>query len=75
ATQSALDADGDLLAEAERTKVDGLMDALRAEIAGSDAAKIEAASEALAKGTEEFAAERMNRGIHQALTGKNVQSI
>ncbi|GAB2481969.1 Fe-S protein assembly chaperone HscA [Comamonas humi] len=75
ATQSALDADGDLLSEAERAKVDGLMDALRAEIAGSDAAKIEAASEALAKGTEEFAAERMNRGIHQALTGKNVQSI
>ena len=41
----------------------------------SDAAVIEAATEALAKGTEAFAAIRMNRGIQQALAGKNVQAL
>jgi molecular chaperone HscA len=76
ATQSALDADGDLLADAERVQVDALMDQLRHALANSDsAAEIEASTDALAKGTEAFAAERMNRGIRQALAGKNVQSI
>jgi molecular chaperone HscA len=76
ATQSALDADGDLLADAERSQVDALMDQLRHALANSEsAADIEASTDALAKGTEAFAAERMNRGIRQALAGKNVQSI
>ncbi len=75
ATQSALDADGDLLGDAEREPIDALMGALRATLTGDNAAAIEAASEALGKGTEAFAAERMNRGIRQALAGKNVQSI
>ena len=38
-------------------------------------AAIDQATQALAKGTEAFAAERMNRGIQRALAGKNVQSI
>ena len=75
ATQSALDADGDVLSSAERAQVDALMAALRASLGSDSAAVVEAASEALAKGTEGFAAERMNRGIRQALAGKNVQSI
>jgi molecular chaperone HscA len=29
----------------------------------------------LAKGTEALAAQRMNRGIRQALAGKNVQTL
>ena len=40
-----------------------------------DAAQIEAATQALAKGTEAFAAQRMNRNIREALAGKSVQSI
>ncbi|MBP6600113.1 MAG: Fe-S protein assembly chaperone HscA [Giesbergeria sp.] len=81
ATQSALDADGDLLNASERTEVDALMAQLRSlRTAGSadaaaDAATLEAATQALAKGTEFFAAERMNRGIRQALAGKNVQAL
>ena len=75
ATQSALDADGDVLAADEREHIDALMNALRATLTGDSAAAIESASEALAKGTEAFAAERMNRGIRQALAGKNVQAI
>jgi molecular chaperone HscA len=46
-------------------------------IAGNsvDAGAIEAATEALAKGTENFAAQRMNHSIQKALAGKNVESI
>lgn len=75
ATQSALDADGDLLSPAQRGEITALMDALRATVTAADAAVIEAATQALAKGTEAFAAERMNRGIRDALAGKNVQSL
>jgi molecular chaperone HscA len=75
ATQSALDADGDLLTAAERVSVDGLMATLREQQTSSDPAVVEAATQALAKGTEAFAAQRMNRGIVQALAGKNVHSI
>ncbi|MBS7780259.1 Fe-S protein assembly chaperone HscA [Acidovorax sp. CCYZU-2555] len=75
ATQSALDADGDLLTAPERATVDALMAALRTQQASSDPAVVEAATQALAKGTEAFAAQRMNRGIVQALAGKNVHSI
>ncbi len=76
ATQSALDADGDMLAPDEREAIDALMQALRTALeAGRDAAAIEAATSALAKGTEAFAARRMNRGIREALAGKNVSSL
>jgi molecular chaperone HscA len=75
ATRSALAADGDLLKPEERAAVDALMAALQATATGDDAAAIEAASEALAKGTENFAAERMNRGIQQALAGKKVEEV
>ena len=40
-----------------------------------DAAAIEAITEALAKGTEAFAAQRMNRGIQHALAGQNIENI
>jgi molecular chaperone HscA len=78
ATQSALDADGDLLDAAERAEVDALvaqLRSLRRAESTADAAALEAATQALAKGTENFAAERMNRGIRQALAGKNVQAL
>jgi molecular chaperone HscA len=75
ATRSALAVDGDLLTEDERQPIDALMQALQTIAAGNDAAAIEAASTALAKGTEGFAAQRMNRGIQQALAGKNIQDV
>jgi molecular chaperone HscA len=75
ATRSALAADGDLLSAAERSSIDALMNqALNAQKL-TDAAAIEAANQALAKGTENFAAMRMNRGIQQALAGKNIASV
>ncbi len=75
ATQSALDIDGHLLTADERSSIDALMTALLQQKASDDAAAIEAATQALAKGTESFAAQRMNQGIRQALAGKNVQSL
>ncbi|MDD2610863.1 MAG: Fe-S protein assembly chaperone HscA [Giesbergeria sp.] len=75
ATQSALDIDSHLLHNDERTRIDQLMAALRQQKDSDDAAAIEAATQALAKGTESFAAQRMNQGIRQALAGKNVQSL
>jgi molecular chaperone HscA len=75
ATLSALQADGDLLSVQERQDIDALMDALRSAISSTEAAVVEAATEALAKGTEAFAASRMNRGIQQALAGQNINQI
>ncbi|PKO69476.1 MAG: Fe-S protein assembly chaperone HscA [Betaproteobacteria bacterium HGW-Betaproteobacteria-16] len=75
ATRSALAADADLLEPAERTNIEGLMDALSQCVSGDDPAAIEAATSALAKGTEAFAAMRMNRGIQQALAGKKVEEM
>lgn len=75
ATQSALDADGEVLAPSERVAIEALMATLSAQRDADDAAAIEAATQALAKGTEAFAAQRMNRGIREALAGKNVQAL
>ena len=79
ATQSALRADGDLLSEAERAEIAALQSDLlakaQAEDAVANADAIDAAVEALAKGTEAFAAARMNRGIQQALTGRSIDQV
>ncbi len=75
ATQSALQADGDLLASEDRTHIDALMAATLDAKKLEDAAAIEAITEALAKGTEAFAAQRMNRGIQHALAGQNIENI
>ena len=79
ATQSALDADADLLSAIERSEIGVLMSALRDMIGNAsstpDASTIEAATRALANGTEAFAAARMNRGIQTALAGKNISTF
>jgi molecular chaperone HscA len=75
AIHSALDADGDLLTSEEREAVDIAMQALDVARLGDDAGSIEAVSKSLANATEAFAAMRMNRGISQALAGKNIENI
>jgi len=76
ATLSALKADGDLLGEQERADMEALMAALRHTASTStDAAEVEAATQVLAKGTESFAAMRMNRGIARALSGKHIETM
>lgn len=75
ATQSALQADGDLLGEAERADIQQHMAQLLQAKELSDAKAIEQATERLAKVTEPFAAQRMNKGILSALAGKNIESV
>ena len=76
ATQSALNADAHLLAPDERKHIDALMTSLRAIADDStEAAPIEAATKALADGTEAFAAQRMNDSIQKALSGKKLEAI
>lgn len=75
ATVSALNADGDLLDDAQRVEIDRLMLDVKAARTMEDAKAIEDITLTLAKGTEAFAAMRMNRGIQKALSGKNIASI
>ena len=75
ATRSALDADGDLLSPPERKGIEALILALTDARASDDAAVVEAATKALANGTEGFAAMLMNKGIQQALSGNNISSV
>ncbi len=76
ATQSALDADGDLLKPQERSQIEQLMQSLRQAVqTEQDAKTLEDVTLALAKGTETFAAERMNHSIQKALSGQNIQSL
>ncbi|MEP7057954.1 MAG: Fe-S protein assembly chaperone HscA [Caldimonas sp.] len=75
ATRSALDADGDLVEPDERSAIDALLVRLAALDGSRDRDAIDAAVEALAKGTEAFAAERMNRGIRRALAGRRVEDV
>ncbi|WP_334186517.1 Fe-S protein assembly chaperone HscA [Noviherbaspirillum sp.] len=75
ATQSALDADGELLSETERGEVLALLDAVRGQMQGTDHLAIKAAVEALAHGTEEFAARRMDRSVRTALSGKTLDEV
>ena len=76
ATQSALNADGALLSVEERHTIETLMVRLRDTVTHStDAKTIEDVTKTLADGTEAFAAERMNHGIQQALSGKNIANL
>ena len=75
ATKSALASDADLLDAVERAQIDSLIVGVADARPHGDAGVIEAATQALAKGTEAFAAQRMNRGIQQALAGKNIESV
>ena len=76
ATQTALAADGDLLTATDLADIRALMQTLRQVAAESQsAADIEASTQALAKGTEAFAAQRMNRGISRALAGRHIEAM
>ena len=75
ATQSALAADGDLLAPDAHAQIDSLMAVLAHVRENGDTTAVDAATQALARGTEGFAAQRMNRGIQKALAGRNIESV
>jgi molecular chaperone HscA len=75
AVDSALTVDGDLLAADERAGIEAAAEALRAARGSADRERIERLSAALSKSTEDFAAERMNRGIRRALAGRRIEDV
>ena len=75
ATQNALSQDGMILSAQEKTEIERLMLELKHASSGDSAAIIEERIDLLAKGTEAFAAERMNQGILQALRGQHIESL
>jgi len=75
ATRTALAADGDLLSAEQRAHIDTLMTQIGQRCDRGDLEALEAATKALADGTEGFAAERMNRSIRQALAGRSLDQI
>jgi molecular chaperone HscA len=75
AVAAALQADGDLLGEAERAAIDSAHALLARVRAGSNADAIAQASAGLAKATENFAMLRMNRSIRAALAGARIDDL
>lgn len=84
ATQSALDADGELLSEEERAEIARLEEGVRTAVAASQDAAVDSgarqnalhdAVQALAKGTEDFAARRMDKSVRKVLTGKSLDEV
>ena len=79
ATESALATDASLLDASEIARIRCLIDAVRkvgeSEDHGSDHVAIKDAIDALARGTEEFAALRMDASVKRALTGKRLDEL
>jgi len=75
ATRAAMKADGDLLSDDARAHIEELMALIGQRCDRGELEALEAATKALAQGTEAFAAERMNRGIRQALAGRSVDQV
>ena len=75
ATRSALYSDAALLSDVEQADVSALIAALENCVNGTDRNAIEAAINLLSKGTEEFAARRMDKNVRTALTGKSLEQF
>ncbi|MGQ9862547.1 MAG: Fe-S protein assembly chaperone HscA [Thiobacillaceae bacterium] len=76
ATRNALAEDGDtLLDPVERAAIETLIDTLEKALDSADVQAIKLASDALNKGTVEFAARRMDMSVKQALTGHRLEEI
>jgi molecular chaperone HscA len=75
ATRAALSADGKLLSAEESERIACLVREVEAARQGTDYMQLRHVLEALARGTEEFAARRMDQGIRRALTGKRIDEL
>lgn len=76
AVQSALDADGERLLDAdERLVIAAAMDELRALAAGDDIHAIEQQTKRLSQITDAFAARRMNDSVKAALSGRRLNEL
>ncbi len=75
ATESALAADASLLDAPDIARIRCLIDAVRKVGTGDDHVAIKDAIDALARGTQDFAAMRMDVGVRRALKGKRLDEL
>ena len=76
ASEAALAENGaTLLDDAERARVEKLLDDLKLALDGDDLAAVKRATEALNQGTVEFAARRMDLSVKKALTGQRLDAL
>ncbi|MBT0960140.1 Fe-S protein assembly chaperone HscA [Denitromonas iodatirespirans] len=75
AVQQALKADGALLDDEERARIDAAMAALRTAVAGDDAKALRQALDGLGRETDGFAARRMDKSIRSALAGHKINEL
>jgi len=75
ATQAALTQDGQLVSEREHVEIEALLAKTAQAAVSDDADAIRHAIEALALGTESFAARRMDQAIGRALSGRRVDQL
>ncbi|MBC3929621.1 Fe-S protein assembly chaperone HscA [Undibacterium sp. CY21W] len=75
ATQSALEADRHLISDAEYDTISQLMQQVKKLAQQDDHQALHNAITALAHGTEEFAARRMDQSVRSALAGKKLDEI
>ena len=75
ATQAALASDGDLLTKVERDAIERLLADVSRSIATNELEAVRRATEALIAGTDDFAANRMDRSIRAALAGRSVAEL
>lgn len=75
ATESALAHDTALLTQAELDAIQSLMEKVREALRSEDHASLKANVSALADGTEDFAARRMDQSVRTALAGKKLSSF
>lgn len=75
AVETALELDGDLLDESSLAAIRAQIATLQSLLPEAEANPIRNATAALAAGTDDFAAKRMDRNIQRALAGQNVNDI
>ncbi|MBX9899193.1 MAG: Fe-S protein assembly chaperone HscA [Burkholderiaceae bacterium] len=75
ATQSAIEHDTALLTKPELEAIQALMEKVRVAMHSEDHTNLKACVSALADGTEEFAARRMDQSVRTALAGKKLSSF
>lgn len=75
AVKAALVADGDLLANDEKTAIEAEIQRLQSIAATDDATAIHNGVEALNHATEDFAAKRMDASVKKAISGKELNTL
>ena len=73
--KNAINEDSDLLKEKELNLLQETLGKLKKSLESSDRNNIEELTKKLNENSQSFAAKRMDRSIHKALTGKSINSL